>query len=44
MSLEEHHGKGGSYERQEDGSLKLITRTEEAKPASAPATAAKKVK
>ena len=33
----EHEGMGGSYVRQKDGSLKLVSRTEEAKPAEKPA-------
>ncbi|WP_337267060.1 hypothetical protein [Oryzifoliimicrobium ureilyticus] len=30
--MEDHEGKGGSYIRQPDGSLKLVERTQEPKP------------
>lgn len=35
----ENEGSGGSYIRQADGSLKLVERTQEAKPGRPPAPA-----
>lgn len=40
--MDENAGKGGSYTRQPDGSLKLVSRTETAKPAEPDAKASKK--